>query len=41
MEADLVLKGTGQRNLAAHLWQADYNDPVLRFFVKYSAAAGN
>ncbi len=38
MEADLVLKGTYQRNIAAHLWPVDYNDLVLRFFAKHSAA---
>lgn len=38
METDLVLKGTGRRSVAAHLWQAEYNNPVLRFFAKHSAA---
>lgn len=41
MATDLVLKGTGKKNIAAHLWQSDYNAPELRFFAKHSAAPGD
>lgn len=34
-----VLRGNGQRNLAHHLWQEDYNRPILEFFSSQLAVA--
>jgi poly(3-hydroxybutyrate) depolymerase len=34
-DGDFTLPGTGRRSLAAHLWQGEYNRPMLDFFLRY------